>query len=581
MKPVSGISLRDVFKGYSYDQDKVVAPEETVHRVTERFRNSGKKILLKTIRIDSGRLNIPVFISLCGPEATRLTGTKKQMGKGATPEQSRASALMELAERFSFFAFFKDRQHPIYKWKEIEADAIEPAQLLLAIHDGTTDLGRVSLFLKDLPMRWVAAASLSDDKDVWVPIDWFYLINEYNGAAAGNTIEEAIVQSMCEVIERHVGTVISYNHLVTPIVDFGTVKTEAARELIRKFVDKGIKLYLRDFSLDTGIPSVGALAYDPSTFPEKSEIVFTVGTTTDPEKSLCRVLTEVAQLAGDFENRTSYKPTYPKYGSLEEAKYLMADGPVVSLDDLPSVASYNLKVEIESLVNRVRSRMGWKAFVVNTTHPDLNIPAVYTIMPGAYFLDRTTGTDFPQHMARTLLSYMNPKNAAFYIERLIKFFGQRYDLRFFMAHAMEESGDVVGALDLYKSVLSEAMGKDERASVLVNIASCYARLENFQSALKYLEKAEELQPDLKELHHLKGVCLFKLKRHEESIEAFERVIELDPSSAIDYANIASNLRDMGYTKEAIILYEMALDMDPSLEFAHHNLCSLKAKEKQA
>ena len=36
---------------------------------------------------------------------------------------------------------------------------------------------------------------------------------------------------------------------------------------------------------------MAALAYDPATFPESSEIVFAAGTTTDPVKSLIRALT--------------------------------------------------------------------------------------------------------------------------------------------------------------------------------------------------------------------------------------------------------------------------------------------------
>ena len=35
----------------------------------------------------------------------RTIGTQKQMGKGGSPAQAEASALMELVERFSFFSF--------------------------------------------------------------------------------------------------------------------------------------------------------------------------------------------------------------------------------------------------------------------------------------------------------------------------------------------------------------------------------------------------------------------------------------------------------------------------------------------
>ncbi|MCJ7540744.1 MAG: tetratricopeptide repeat protein, partial [Desulfobacterales bacterium] len=67
---------------------------------------------------------------------------------------------------------------------------------------------------------------------------------------------------------------------------------------------------------------------------------------------------------------------------------------------------------------------------------------------------------------------------------------------------------------------------------------------------------------------------FKLKEHEEAIECFNKVLQLDPGSAIDYANIASNYRDMGQKEKAIQYYEMSLAMDPSIEFARENLLKL-------
>jgi ribosomal protein S12 methylthiotransferase accessory factor len=75
-----------------------------------------------------------------------------------------------------------------------------------------------------------------------------------------------------------------------------------------------------------------------------------------------------------------------------------------------------------------------------------------------------------------------------------------------------------------------------------------------------------------------GFCHFMLKEHEAAIENFKKVIDLDPSSAIDYANIASNYRDMGLRAKAIQYYEMALTLDSSIEFAKENLKKLKRQE---
>jgi ribosomal protein S12 methylthiotransferase accessory factor len=73
---------------------------------------------------------------------------------------------------------------------------------------------------------------------------------------------------------------------------------------------------------------------------------------------------------------------------------------------------------------------------------------------------------------------------------------------------------------------------------------------------------------------LKGFCHFKLKEYEKAIENFKKVIALDPTSAIDYANIASNYRQMGEKQKAIRYYQMALTLDDSIQFAKDHLQEL-------
>ena len=66
------LQLTDAFKGYTYDQDKLMTPEETVRRVRERLAALSLEILAETMRIDSGRLDIPVYLSLLGADARRV-----------------------------------------------------------------------------------------------------------------------------------------------------------------------------------------------------------------------------------------------------------------------------------------------------------------------------------------------------------------------------------------------------------------------------------------------------------------------------------------------------------------------------
>jgi len=571
----SRISIQDCYKRYSHDQDKARLPEETMAWVRERLSRVHANILTRTQRIDSGRLDIPVYISICGEDVTRITGAKKQMGKGAAAVQAETSALMELMERFSFFSFIRQSSFPVFRYGEIESEAVSPDALRLSIHDETSSPGLCREFLRDFPMRWARGFNLTRGVEQWIPIDWFYLINEYNGPAAGNTLEEALLQSLCEVVERHVASVISHEERPTPAIDLDSLSDPAAIDLVGKFRRAGIELFVRDFSLDTGIPTVGAFAYDPATFPEKSELVFTAGTTSNPEKSLCRALTEIAQLAGDFESRTSYRPTLPKYQSLDEARYLMENRGAVSIHDLPNLDDGNLRVEIEGCVSAL-AKIGLEVLVIDVTHPDLQVPATYTVIPGAHFLARTRDTDFAQHAARTLFCGIPGEEVLPQMERMVKFFGARYDLTFFLAHSLELEGRPAAALPLYEKALDLHPDPGEIASIYVHIASCLKEMSQYEPAIHALELAEKHNDGLKEIYNLRGFCLYSLKRHQEAISAFERAIEIDPGSAIDYANIGSNLRELGFRKEAIGLYRMALDLDPDIEFARRNIERLEA-----
>ena len=418
------------------------------------------------------------------------------------------------------------------------------------------------------------ATNLTRGQAVYLPIHWFYLIEEYNGPAAGNCLEEAVLQGLGEVVERHVGTVISHERRPTPVIDPESVTDPVARELLAKFRRNGIVVHLRDFSLDTGIPTVAALAYDPSTFPEDSEIVFAAGTTTDPTKSLIRALTEVAQLAGDFHRRTSYRPTLPKYETLEEAAYLMAPGPVVPLDSLPNLSRPNLKDEIR-LCLAALSRLELEVLVVNITHPALNLPAVYVLIPGTHFLDRTRNTNVIFHLAKTAALYAPPLEALAALEELNAAFPQRFDVHFFLGLALETQDRAGEALEHFRQALELNPPAHEVPSIYVHLGTCHKDLGYFTEAAEAFTQALDLDPNLKEAHHFLGFCCFKLEEYQKAVECFEKVIELDPGSAIDYANLGINLQRLGHRKEAAYVLKQALELDPSLDFAARALEELE------
>jgi ribosomal protein S12 methylthiotransferase accessory factor len=570
------VILSDAFKGFTLDQDKIFPPEETVNRFKERLKKVNLDILKRTVRIDNGRLDIPVYFSLCGKDALNTIGTKKQMGKGGTPQQAEASACMELAERFSFFSFAKNPDNFfVDTYSAVKDKALSFDMIAKSVHDDSADLPVSRKIFEALPLKWTWGYNLSREEEILIPFDWFFSINEFNGPSAGNCIEEALSQGICEVIERHTSSVISHNRLKVPAIRPESATDPLVVEMIQKYRNAGVKLYLSDFSLDTGIPSVGILAYDPATFPELSEIVWTAGTTPDPQKALSRALSEVAQLAGDFDTGANYVASgLPKYSSLEEAEYVMNPGKRLNISDLPDLSNENIKVEVQNLISALADRK-MDVLVIDTVHAKLEIPAFYTIIPGAHFRERALGTSVGMFSAKHITENRPPRKAIEELKKIDRILPGKYYIQFYLGACHLSLEEPETSLDYFKTALLCDPNKQDIPSIYSYMGVALKEMGQYREALKILKEGEKLDKERTDIYNLMGFCHFKLKEHDAAIANFKKVIALDPNSAIDYANIASNYRDMGNTQKAVRYYEMALTLDGSIEFAKKNLEALK------
>jgi ribosomal protein S12 methylthiotransferase accessory factor len=345
-------------------------------------------------------------------------------------------------------------------------------------------------------------------------------------------------------------------------------------EMLRKYKNAGIKLHLSDFSLDTGIPTVGAMAYDPATFPELSEIVWTAGTTPDPQKALSRALTEVAQLAGDFNTGANYVASgLPKYATIEEAGYVINPGTEVDITDLPDLADNNLKTEILNCLSAL-SKNNMEVLVVNTMHDQLKIPAFYTIIPGAHFRERSLGTSVGMFTAKHIFENRPAPEAIKELEAMEKALPGKYYLHFYLGACHLAVNDPETARSFFQRSLNLDPTEQDIPSIYSYLGVAMKEMGEYRQALEILKKGEKLDKERTDIYNLMGFCYFKLKEHENAIENFKKVIQLNPSSAIDYANIASNYRQLGETEKAIRYYQMALTLDDSIQFAKDNLKKL-------
>jgi ribosomal protein S12 methylthiotransferase accessory factor len=580
------LTFGDCCKTYTYDQDKVCTPEETVARFKRKLAEVKLDILNGVRRIDTGRLDIPVYFSVCGKDAYQTIGNKKQMGKGSTPAQSQASACMELGERFSFFSFKKNPANFIRAtYAELKAEGLPllPLERLLqSVHDQNTAPETLAELIADIPIQWAWATNLNRGEVVLVPFSWFYAINEFNGPSAGNTYEEAILQGISEIVERHVCALVTHDRIKAPLIDPESINDPVARELLAKFTRQGIRVYLNDFSLDTGIPTVGALAIDPATFPETSEIVYTAGTTPEPNKALIRALTEVAQLAGDFHTKANYVASgLPKPLALDEVDYIINPGRTVSLGDLPDLSDHNMKVEIERCLAAL-AKLDLEVLLLDVRHPDLQIPAIYTIVPGAHFRERSMSKNAGLFAAKLVHEEIAAPSVQ--IEQLNKMkavLPQAYFIEFYLGKNMMALGRQQEAMVHFNRALALNPEAEDLPYIYSFMGDCLKNMGRYQEAIKVLHQGIELDEERPDIHNLLGFCHYKMAAYENAVAHFTRSIELNPASAIDFANLGVNLRRLNRNDEAAHNFKIALTMDPSLEFARANLDELFAQQDQA
>jgi ribosomal protein S12 methylthiotransferase accessory factor len=575
------IQLKDAFKGYTLDQDKIITPEKTVERFKAKLKEVNLDILERTVRIDNGRLDIPVYFSICGKDAVSVTGTKKQMGKGSTPQQSEASAVMELAERFSFFSFCRNpKNFFVEEYGNVEDRAIPFELIAQSVHDDFDEADKAKEVFSRIPLQWTWAYNLTREEEILIPFNWFYAINEFNGPSAGNCVEEALIQGICEIVERHVSSLVSRDKHKTPSIALSSITDPVALDMIRKYQKVGVKLFITDFTLDMGIPTIGALAYDPGTFPERSEIVWTAGTCPGPHKALLRALTEVAQLAGDFNSSSNYVASgLPKFRSLIEADFVMHAEKEIPIGELPDLSHQNIKAEVEHCIHAL-SRRGMQVLAVDVMHPRLQIPAFYTIIPGAHFRERAASTSLAMFSAKLITQNGDPAWAIGELERMDKVLPGKYYVKFYLGSSHLSLGKATTALRLFEEALDLEPKEEDIPSIYSYIGLCLRDLEQYREAISSFEKAEKYDRERTDIYNLMGFCYYKLKEHEKAIDCFRRVLELDPSSAIDYANIASNYREMGDKEKAIRYYRFALELDPSIGFARDSLSKLEKGEDE-
>ena len=569
------IRIKKSPKKYTADADKALTPEETAAKVTRTFQRHGQAILKDLKRIDTGRLGIPVYLSYYGVKARTMGVPKRQqMGKGASPAQARSSALMELAERYSYFSFLNNQENFVrLTWKKARArwdkKLIPTAEIIKSVQENISE-EQADEVLDLVSWMFTPATNIYAEQEQYVPLDWFKKLNEFNGSSAGNTFEESILQGACELVERHVCTLVDIKRPVTPTIDPESTADNTLKELLARFARQGIRVWLKDFTCGFPVPTVGALAYDPQTFPALSEIVFSAGTATSPSKAAIRALTEVAQLAGDFHTGSNYEASgLPKFYSLEQI-YWLTTGPCSPIDRLPDLSHPDMGFELTSL-GRGLAHMGYYLYSLSTMQPDLEIPCNYNFVPGFLFRERTRQASIGMLVGRILAEEENPFTSRDRLKKLADIYPDASFLPFYQGMNLLRREDPEKAAQLFSRAETVQTEKESRALCAFYAAYALSRQEKWPESIEYLNRAIDLDPLVKEYFNLRGVAYYKQKDYEPAMHDFQKALHLDSGSVMDMVNLGLCYREMGLKQAAAEMLTTALEIEPGLTSARKHL----------
>lgn len=334
----------------------------------------------------------------------------KSSGKGKTDAQSRASGFCEAIERYSFI-YQGDEPRKLATLAELGDKAIHPERCLHFSDAQYAERERLNAEPSGhdwIPMRfdpnraveWTPVWSLTDQCHKFLPTAycylWYRLPEEHdfaradsNGNAAGNTLEEAILQGFLEVVERDAVSMWWYNHLQRPVVDLASFDDPYFRSLERFYGELGREMWVLDLTSDLGIPVMAAVSRRPGGGAER--LIMGFGAHLDPAIAITRALTEMSQVGLELDKLPDEKidpdsAVWLLGASLANKPYLVPHPslPARQARDFPQRWSGDIRDDVLAAVDITRQR-GLEILVLDLTRPDIGLNVVKVVVPSMRF----------------------------------------------------------------------------------------------------------------------------------------------------------------------------------------------------
>lgn len=359
-----------------------LAPETTLLYARQWAATAGISEVTDITELDV--LGVPVFVSV-RPQAR---GEAFTFGKGLRPVDAEVGAYMEALE----FYFAEPGIGDVSTHWGSARDVAGHERADDAILDFVPLLQReVDL---DGPLLLASARDLESGAESAIPAELIYYPapdvgqslfgSSTNGLASGNSVLEATIQALLELIERDIWS-FEFVRGASKLVESASL-TDEVREIVGRAEQKGLQLKVRTIPNDYGMPFFAAFVFDLNN-PSRKTFNGGWACDLDRDRALMRAVTEAAQSRVAFIHGGRKAPTSPV--AEQESKLVRRHMIGVSdpqqqmlLTDIPDLAvAGTLQQKLDTLIERLRRVVKEPIYRVVFTPPDSPLQVVRVVVP--------------------------------------------------------------------------------------------------------------------------------------------------------------------------------------------------------
>jgi ribosomal protein S12 methylthiotransferase accessory factor len=370
-------------KAYRGGTHRAVAPEVTLERIRPLRSLHGITRLADVTGLDC--FGIPTY---CAVRPTAMI-VQVSNGKGMRPVDAQVGALMESLE-------------------VAHAEGPPSSSLLLASRGEMQARGE--RFCLDLPaevaparapvgrIEWARGMDLKSKEPVWLPAGAAWVRERRvcsfssNGLASGNTLVEATLHALYEVLERHL-----LSHFVVgdefaiesaDVLDPDSISDPGIGELVSRIRSAGVKLVLlraRSRVLHAFI----AVLLDPDPLGGASAVNIGSGAHLSPSVAVSRAITEAAQSRLTFIHGSREDLCADNYtlGPRHARVYDFFDSTAMNAEwewgELVDRSNDDLDDDLDLLLRITSSERLGRVFRIDMSHPGSPIFVVKVVIPAA------------------------------------------------------------------------------------------------------------------------------------------------------------------------------------------------------